>query len=381
MTRWKAGLCMVGLWLGMGCGADDLPETTADESVTSTEEGLSDGSLFFAARPDLRRCASPMCGGSFVRALNREHTTCVDGTKAAECYVANLDLSPTGLPAGTQQELIGAQRKVIFVGAIRPSDSFRGFGTLVTKEAWLGVNDTPASTTLLTKNNGIVCIKAPCPSFSGELVNRNREFMLALDLSGLRASDADRDRVQQALQKDGALLSGRFARYGQPAQLFPTQAYLRVRGPVTRACGSRGLPLCAPGEFCRFEPGTCGELDHPGFCTRRPQVCPQIFNPVCGCDGKTYPNSCVAAVAGASVSHPGACKPVPEPVICGGIFPRPCPGAGTCVFEKCPLGAKSCPVCADCTGVCECSGAAVLCGPGTMFDDSPSVCACVPIVK
>lgn len=395
MTRWKAGLCVLGLWVGMGCGADDLPESTADDSVgtaddsldtadeavESTEAALSEGSLFFAARPDLRRCASPLCGGSFVRALNRQKTTCVDGTMAPECYVANLDLRPTGLPAATQQQLVSDQRKVIFVGAIRRSAKFRGFGTLVTKEAWLGVNDTPAGVTLLTKNNGIVCIKAPCPSFSGELVNRNREFMLSLDLSVLRASAPDLERVQEALQKDGALLSGRFrAPYSQTAQLSATQAFLRLSKPSKRLCGSRGLPACAAGEFCQFEEGTCGELDRPGVCTRRPQVCIEIFAPVCGCDGKTYGNACFAAAAGASVAHKGACEDE-EPVICGGIFPRPCPGAGTCVFEKCPAGAKSCPVCADCTGVCECSGAAVLCRAGTVFDDSPSVCACVPLTR
>ena len=35
--------------------------------------------------------------------------------------------------------------------------------------------------------------------------------------------------------------------------------------------------------------------------------CPQIFSPVCGVDGNTYPNACLAACAGVAVASTGAC--------------------------------------------------------------------------
>lgn len=175
----------------------------------------------------------------------------------------------------------------------------------------------------------------------------------------------------------GRGLSGRLGgASGRLVTIAVTQAYLQVAS--VRRCGSRGLPACAPGTYCRFDEGACGELDHPGVCTPRPTACTEIYQPVCGCDGITYGNACEAAARGASVDHEGVCKSSEE-VLCGGIQGLSCPGAGVCRIDTgCPDGRADCPVCADCTGVCQCSGAAVLCGPGTVFDDSPRVCSCVP---
>jgi hypothetical protein len=62
-------------------------------------------------------------------------------------------------------------------------------------------------------------------------------------------------------------------------------------------------------QYCDFgSTGQCGAADGQGICRTKPEICPEIVQPVCGCDGQTYGNACKAARAGVSVGHEGECK-------------------------------------------------------------------------
>jgi hypothetical protein len=71
--------------------------------------------------------------------------------------------------------------------------------------------------------------------------------------------------------------------------------------------GFTGVP-CDAGLWCQIRTGLCQAADGPGSCVKVPEVCSQIFQPVCGCNGKTYGNDCERQAAKVSKAHDGACS-------------------------------------------------------------------------
>jgi hypothetical protein len=118
--------------------------------------------------------------------------------------------------------------------------------------------------------------------------------------------------------------------------------------PTSNACGSRGLPDCAADEYCNYPlSALCGAADAPGTCASKPDVCGNIYAPVCGCDDQTYGNACEAAAAGVSVQKQGECSPVTGGAVCGGLRGAQCPAGEYCDFPPDAICGF-----ADATGIC-----------------------------
>ncbi len=162
--------------------------------------------------------------------------------------------------------------------------------------------------------------------------------------------------------------------------------------PVESCGGFAGL-RCAEGKYCKIEKG-CGFDDGTGICVTKPQSCNLIYQPVCGCDGKTYTNICDAAMAGVSIQRDGECQT--QPGVCvyngqrykeGESFPAgdgcntcTCRG-GSALCSKMPCTGKSCggfvPPGVDnsCPAGQYCQyGLAAMCGAA----DAPGICAQKP---
>jgi hypothetical protein len=206
-------------------------------SLAQTEStGVTASSdIYFTARPDYRRCVSPLCGGYFVKAVNKKLTVCADGSIRPECYVASIEYGKNPVSAGGS---FSNNTPLFLIGEIEPR-IFPHFGNLGIFRAKLVARSATENTATATfygvTNNGIVCITDPCFSYDQQKLNIPVRITKLSDIN-LEMSGATPDAIAKAysLLATGEPLyaSGKNQRYiglgGVGVRFVAEQFYLPV---------------------------------------------------------------------------------------------------------------------------------------------------------
>lgn len=348
----------------------------ADESVTTDTSDVSDNAIkgdsvtgdtvYVVTGRDYRKCAAPMCGGFFVKAVNKLKTTCIDGTKQPECYVAAIDDAALGL-SGAQREKFLADLEAgqhIAAATIAPlDDTHPGIGKLALSK---GYEDASANETtgayFLVQSSGIVCITTPCPTISTTRLNTGTQRNVTdVDFSSLGVSQDAIEKALAMINQSSLIVSGRIVAQGNEVRLVASDFFTTVE-----PTGS-GLELClhdgACGENQICDMTTCHSNCPPGM------VCPAVcwgecvdVSPIdlcyadddCSagqvCDFTTCHNDCPPGMVCPAVCQ-GECVAQPPLQLC--LSDSACDAGEFCdhsvCYSNCPPG-QACPD--VCWGAC-----------------------------
>jgi len=226
-------------------------------------------SSFYLVRPDPRKCASPMCGGYFVRLVNQGVTRCANGKRMSECYVASIDWN------GSNEVEPG---KALIRGLFTTRGSRNGkYGVLKVLESWEAVSSgSPQGDFFRVRDLGVRCIAAPCQTHRETKLNANATRTIAgVNLKFDEPASEVMEEVNRSMTgPEGVLAVGAHRTVTGPAgrsqALDITQLYLRksassaLKPCIKTGCSSQ---ICADetvmstceykAEYACYKKATC----------------------------------------------------------------------------------------------------------------------------
>jgi hypothetical protein len=262
--------------------------------------------LHVTARRDLRRCASPLCGGYFVHELNQT---------SGERYVSGLDFSSSGVPDAMVTSALDALADLVLKGQLGPTEPTFGTRALRVTDLYRGLPGVTAGQadeffTVQASDPPIRCFVAPCNNEVATRLNASSTFRFTtLSVEGMAIPWIDRAWLTAEIHGRGAVVAGHLEKGdhlpgGYEEVLDVSRVYLHLRDPAATACPPHARVACVRGKVATYRrtEDRCLVFD---ACVD-PGICPD-YVPVCA-DGYT-----LASWASAPAGCPAhACDPAFE---------------------------------------------------------------------
>lgn len=262
----------------VGCGVSEVEVTdSAEATAEETGELSTRTSSYVVFRHDLRRCMAPLCGGYFVRDVNRK--------VLREEYVSGFDFSQSGLTEETQAKVFEAAGEVVLRGKLGPTEPRFNTRAFIVLEAFRGMPGVTAATTdvfyRVERADEIRCIAAPCPSLRAIKLHTTQQTLFH-EVSVARASKTNVDArwMTSRITDKGALVAAAFVTRNRVTTLDAAQVFMRLPEP-SQSCPRVAIHQCAAGytlSWARNE----NRCLLPTGCVRT-VTCPQI-RPYCDAD-------------------------------------------------------------------------------------------------
>lgn len=249
--------------VGQNDGADVLADD-AELSATSR--------TYVAVRRDFRKCIAPLCGGYWVRDLNRVHLN--------EVYVSGLDFTGSGLTDVEQGQVQAGLGEVVLRGKLGPKESQWNTRPFIVSEAYRGLPGKvfDGETFFKVKPVNIQCVRAPCASLSATRLNYTAQTLFhGLDLAYVGEGRVDTTWLEKRVREGDALVAGYWYRNGEERLLDVGNVFVRLP-ENTLSCPVFKLAACPSDQMRIYTrdadrcvlPGACIT---PGACTKQLPVC------------------------------------------------------------------------------------------------------------